>query len=215
MYRLHGFFTQNSMKPLYVLEELGVDYKFHFIDLAKGENRSEEFLAMNPVGKVPVLEHDGNFLFESGAICRYLPNVEQSALYPADPLKRARVDQWMDFFSCHLGRNLSTIFFEEIIKPGVGLGTPDEDAVEEAHKFSRQQLRMLEGWLGHEAWLANDTLSVADLFALAYIEQVRIIKFPLDDFPRVQEWFSRLEALDSVARARARVAPYMAAHDAA
>ena len=41
MYRLHGFFTQNTMKPLYVLEELGVDYEFRFVDLVKRENRTD------------------------------------------------------------------------------------------------------------------------------------------------------------------------------
>ena len=68
MYRLHGFFTQNSMKTLYVLEELGVDYEYVYVDLAKGENRTEQFRRMTPAGKVPVLEHDGEFLFESAAM---------------------------------------------------------------------------------------------------------------------------------------------------
>ena len=72
MYRLHGFYTQNTMKTLYVLEELGVDFEYCFVDLMKGENRTDAFRAMTPVGKVPVLEHDGEFLFESGAICRYV-----------------------------------------------------------------------------------------------------------------------------------------------
>jgi len=93
MYRLHGFFTQNTMKPLYVLEELGVDYEFHFVDLVKRENRSDEFQKMTPASKVPVLEHDGEYLFESGPICRYVSSVEKSPLYPADKLQRARVDQ--------------------------------------------------------------------------------------------------------------------------
>ena len=82
MYRLHGFFTQNSMKPLYVLEGLGVGFEFCYVDLMTGENRSEAFRAMTPVGKVPVLEHDGEYLFESGPMCRYVASVEKSPLYP-------------------------------------------------------------------------------------------------------------------------------------
>ena len=54
MYKLHGFFTQNSLKPLYVLEELGVDYEYCFINLMKLENRTDEFRAMSASGKVPV-----------------------------------------------------------------------------------------------------------------------------------------------------------------
>jgi len=211
MYKLHGFFTQNSMKPLYVLEELGVDYEFCFVDLQKGDNRSESFLDMNPVGKVPVLEHDGEFLFESGAICRYLGTVEKSALFPADKLQRARVDQWMTFFTCHPGRWLSKIFFEQVIRPRANLGETDEAGCEEAVKFVHQQLQLVEDWFEHTDWLANDALSIADVFAFAYVEQSHYINFPLGDYPRVLAWFKRLEARDSTVRARALVQPYMQA----
>ena len=68
MFRLHGFFTQNTLKAMYVLEEVAPDFEFQFVNLAKGEQKSDAFAKMSPIGKVPVLEHDGEFLFESGAI---------------------------------------------------------------------------------------------------------------------------------------------------
>ena len=211
MYRLHGFFTQNTMKPLYVLEELGIDYEFCFVDLERGENRVESFRKMNPAGKVPVLEHDGEFLFESGPICRYVSSVEKSPLYPADKLERARVDQWMTFFTCHPGRWLTNIFFEKIIKPRAGLGETDVAGCEKAAQLAHQQFRIVEDWFEHTDWLANDALSIADPFALAYVEQVHAIDFPLDDYPRLRTWFERLEARDSTARAREQVRSYMQA----
>ena len=211
MYRLHGFFTQNTLKPLYVLEELGVDYEYCFVDLVKQENRSDEFRKMTPAGKVPVLEHDGEFLFESGSICRYVASVEKSPLYPADKLQRARVDQWMTFFTCHPGRWLTRLYFEQVIKRAANLGEPDAAACEEATKFAHQQLRIVEQWFEHTEWLANDAFSIAEPFALAYLEQVRAINFPLNDHPRVMAWFERLEARDSTARVRARVQPYVQA----
>lgn len=209
MYLLHGFYTQNTLKTLYVLEELGEDYQFQYVDLFKGENRSEDFQKKTPIGKVPVLEHEGRFLFESGAICRYLANKAQSPLYPDEAMQRAQVDQWMDFFSCHLGRWLSTIFFERIIKTAANMGETDPAAVEEAINFVNQQLRILDNRFESTDWLANDALSIADLFALAYMEQVHAIDFALDDYPRVQTWLSRLESLDSTNRARAQVQTYM------
>ena len=208
MYRLHGFFTQNSMKTLYVLEELKADFEFCFVNLATGENRTAAFKAMTPIGKVPVLEHDGQFLFESGAICRYVASVEHSPLYPADKLQRARVDQWMTFFTCHPGRWLSEIFFEKVIKPKANLGEPDAAACEKAANFAQQQLKQVDAWLERNTWLANDTFSIAEPFALAYLEQTRAVGFPLSDFPRVQAWFDRLEAREGTARARALVQPY-------
>ncbi len=211
MYRLHGFFTQNTMKPLYVLEELEVDYEFCFVDLAQGENRADSFRKMNPAGKVPVLEHDGEFLFESGPICRYVSSVEKSPLYPADKLERARVDQWMTFFTCHPGRWLTNIFFEKIIKPRAGLGETDVAACEKAAQLAHQQFRIVEDWFEHTDWLANDALSIADPFALAYVEQAHAIDFPLDDYPGLRAWYQRLESRDSTARARAQVQSYMQA----
>jgi glutathione S-transferase len=160
---------------------------------------------MTPVGKVPVLEHDGQYLFESGAICRYLANVEQSALYPEDKLQRARVDQWMDFFTCHLGRWLIKLYFENIIRPRANLGEKDEAGCEEAVKFAHQQFKLLDDWFENRTWLANDALSIADLFGLAYVEQVHSIDFPLDNYPRVKSWLDRLEGRASTARAQARV----------
>lgn len=205
MYRLHGFFTQNTMKTLYVLEEVGVDYEFCYVDLMQGENRKDEFRRMTPIGKVPVLEVDGEFLFESGAICRYVANAEHSILYPEDKMQRARVDQWLDFFTCHLGRWLTTMYFNLVIKPQAGLGEPDAAACEEAAKFAHQQLRILERWFENSHWLANDALSIADMFALAYIEQVGDIDISLEDYPRVGAWYERLDSRDSAVRARGRL----------
>jgi len=209
MYRLHGFYTQNTMKTLYVLEELGVDFEYVFVNLMTGENRTDGFRAMTPVGKVPVLEHDGEFLFESGAICRYVASTEHSPLFPADKLQRARVDQWMTFFTCHPGRWLTDIFFEKVIKPKAGLGEPNPEACEKAEKFAHQQLKLLDKWLGKNDWLANDAFSIAEPFALAYLEQAHAIAFALDHHPRVWDWFERLEERESTARARARVAQYV------
>ena len=211
MYRLHAFFTQNSMKPLYVLEELGVEFEYCYIDLMTGENRTETFGAMTPIGKVPVLEHNGQFLFESGPICRYVASEEKSPLFPADKLERARVDQWMTYFTCHPGRWLTSIFFERIVKPKANLGETNEAACEEAAQFVNQQFANLEVWLGQNSWLANDAFSIADCFALGYMEQVNFIGFGLDDYPNIQSWFAQLEALESTERARARVRPYMQA----
>ena len=205
MYHLYGFFTQNSMKALYVLEELGVDFEFIFVDLARLENKSDEFQRKTPMGKVPVLEHDGAFLFESGAICRYLANVENSSMYPQDKLKRAYVDQWLDYFSVHLGRWLSTLFFEQIIKEKAGLGKPDSVACEKAMVYAHEQTATVNVLLKDSKWLANDELSIADLFAFAYIEQFRAIGFPLNDYPQVRAWFDRIEGRASINRARAHV----------
>jgi len=205
MFRLYGFSTQNTLKTLYVLEAVGADYEYEFVNLAKREQRQEQFLQMNPVGKVPVLEHDGEYLFESGAICRYVANVMDSPLYPANKLQRARVDQWMDFFTCHLGRWFTILYYENVIKLKFKLGDADEDSVAEALKFANQQLAMLDKQLAATDWLANDAMSIADLFAYAYIEQYRAVDFSMDDYPHVLAWINTIDSLDSIKVARERL----------
>ena len=203
MFHLYGFFTQNSLKALYVLQAIGEPFEFHFTDLSKGEQRTDEFAAMTPMKKVPVLKHGDDCLFESGAICRYVANVSHSPLYPDDAMARGRVDQWMDFFTCHLGRWFTTMFYENIIKPKFGLGEPDAPSLEEANKFAAIQLKVLEKHLSDCDWLANDALSIADLFAFAYMEQHRAVDYSLAAYPNVSAWFERVEALDCIREARA------------
>jgi len=202
MYRLYGFSTQNTMKVLYVLEELGCNFEFKTVDLSKGEQRKPEFLKINPVGKTPALQHNDFCLFESGAICRYLANVEESSLYPEDKMKRAQVDQWMDYFTSHLGRWLSSLFFEQFIKPGFGLGTPDEAKCKEAEKFARDQFVAVEQCLGESTYLVGEELTIADLFAFAYIEQVQALKFDISAYPNVQTWLNKIEKRESIQKAR-------------
>ena len=202
MFHLYGFSTQNTLKVLYVLAELDAEFEFHFVDLGKGENRSEEFRSRTPVGKVPLLEHDGRTLFESGAICRYVANVSESPLYPEGKMDRAQVDQWIDYFTCHAGRSLTTLFYEQVIKPKYGLGDPDAAKVAEAVEMATSSLKAVERHLKSNDFLANNALSIADLFAFAYVEQCRDIDFSLDKLPAVTAWKNRIESRGSIARAR-------------
>ena len=205
MYRLYGFSTQNTKKVLYTLEELGAKYEFEFMNLFEGGQRKPEFLAKNPTGKVPLLQHDDDHIFESGAICRYVANVSDSKLYPQDKLQRAKVDQWMDFFSVHLGRWYNTLYFQSVLKVKANLGETDEAQCEEARKFIARESKMLNRWLGDHKFLTGEELTIADLFAFAYVEQAFDCKLSLDEYPQVKRWFESIESLESVGRARQKL----------
>ena len=135
--------------------------------------------------------------------------VAASPLYPADKLERARVDQWMTFFTCHPGRWLTKLFFEKVVKPVAGMGEPDAAACEEAVRFAGEQLKMVDDWLDGREWLANDAFSIAEPFALAYVEQARAVDFPLEGYPQLRTWLERLDGRNSTIRARALVKPHM------
>lgn len=96
---LHHAVPSRSSTVLWMLEELGVPYELHVLDLKAGDQRKAGYLAINPMGKVPALEHDGTLITEVGAICAYLADAFPAAgLAPAigDPLRGPYL-RWMFF----------------------------------------------------------------------------------------------------------------------
>src|SRR4029078_6875036 len=100
-----------------VINELGTAVEVIDVDLRSGGNRTKEFLALNPNGKVPVLV-DGDFvLWESRAINAYLAATKpEHGLYPADHRKRAIVDQWSYWQAVHFGPAVQRVAFERLLK---------------------------------------------------------------------------------------------------
>lgn len=97
--KLHHAAPSRSSTVLWMLEEVGEPYEIHVLDLKKGEQRLPAYLAINPMGKVPALEHDGALITEVGAICLYLADAfPKAGLAPAigDPLRGPYV-RWMFF----------------------------------------------------------------------------------------------------------------------
>ena len=202
MLKIYGFNSQNNKKVLYVAEELNLPYQFKNVNLMERENRTEEFLSMNPVGKVPVIEHNGKFLFESDAICRYLADTADSPLLPLDKFQRAQVEQWMGFFSNHLGHWLNSLYFEKVMKKNFKIGETDEKVCEEADKFSLIQLKVLEKEMAKRDYIASDSLSIADLCAYAYIEQMDELQMSFDLFPSILKWKKEIASRSSINQAQ-------------
>ncbi len=207
MYRIHGFnLSFNAWKVLYVAEELGIEYEYVALDPMKGEHKSPEHLKRHPLGKTPTLDHDGRYLFESGAICRYLAAVESSALYsPGDAYRRALIDQWIDYFSCHLGRWLGTLLFERVFREQFGMGPKNADSEKEALGFIEQQMACVNDRLAGRPYLAGSTLTIADPFAFAYVETCETSDCSLDPYPNVAKWLDSYRGRDAVKRARAKL----------
>ena len=207
MYKIHGFnLSFNAWKVLYVAEELGIEYAYTALDPMKGEHKSAEHMKRHPLGKTPTLDHDGRYLFESGAICRYLAAVEKSALYPPDDAyQRALVDQWMDFFSCHLGRWLGTLLFERVFRERFGMGQKNADVEKEALGFIEQQMACVNDQLAANPFLAGRALTIADPFAFAYVETCEMSDLPLGAYPHLAKWFDSYRGRDAVRRAHAKL----------
>jgi glutathione S-transferase len=199
--------SPNALRVRAAASELGIDLEIIDVDLRKGENKTESYLAMNPNGKVPVLV-DGDFvLWESRAINAYLASVKpQAGLYPADAKKRAIVDQWSYWQAVHLGPTIQRIVFERMLKPMFGMGEPDETAIEPQLKDLAQLMPILDAALAGKDWIAGE-LSLAD-FALASTFIYRAgSNISLSDTPNIAAWLDRMEARPSW---QAAVAPLQA-----
>jgi glutathione S-transferase len=204
MYELHTFaIAANSFKPVVVAEELGIDYEHIVYDPQQGEHKNLEQIARHPLGKVPTMTHDDKSLFESASICRYLATVENSELLPTDTYKRAEVEQWMDFFSKHLGRWTTVLYFEKKIKPVLGREA-DPVTMDEAMRFGQEQAAAVDRILGERTYLCGDTITLADIYAYAYMRYSDDVGLSLDPYPNLKRWHDTIKARPRVAAAEAK-----------
>lgn len=183
--------TLNPRKACAVARHLEAPVEFVRVDLGKGEHRSPAFMALNPNAKVPVLEIDGESLWESNAIMCRLAQAMESDLWPADA-RQIEVLRWLCWDMQHFSKYAGNLYFEYIIKPIFDIGPPDGPAVEEATGYVRRYAAVLNDHLRGRRWLVGDSPTVAD-FAVAvtlpYAEQAHI---PLKEFPEVERWHDRL-----------------------
>jgi glutathione S-transferase len=119
MLKIYGSVRSRAIRVLWVLEELKATYEWIPIDLAKGQNKTLEFLRLNPSGKIPVCDHDGFILCESSAICTYLADQhpEDQMVPLVGTRERAEYDQWVSFGLCELDAHLWTIARHSSIYP--------------------------------------------------------------------------------------------------
>ena len=181
-------------------EELGLDYEYVHVNLGKLENKTPEFIAMNPMAKIPVLKHDELTLIESGAICRYLARVNDNRLYSADPVVAARIDQIMDVMSNHIGQHLGVHFWQEIIVPTYFKKEPKQSALAEAKGFLESQLPYLDATLAQTRYLCGDEVTIADTFAYAYFEVTEHTSADISAFEHLTKWYQDFKQRPSVAR---------------
>lgn len=193
MLKIYGYQTLNTTKVLLTAEELNLNFDYVHVDLAQQENKTPEHLARHPLGKTPVIEHDGRLLFESNTICRYLAAMETSTLYAGNYLQKAQINQWVDFVTQHAGKWISTFYFEECIRPNFMRQAANKAAIEEAQGFLNEQLPMLEKQFTDHRYLAGEAMSIADIIAFSYINTHEVTSLNLDNYPNMMKWYQGLK----------------------
>ncbi len=202
MYHIYGMPKTRATRVVWALEEIGAEYCYHLIDLAKGEGRSPDFLKLNPSGKVPVLRDGKLLLTESAAICTYLADQNpESQLAPAvGTVQRSQYDEWCYFILTELEQPLWTIHRHRFVYP-------KEKRVKQilevaAWEFQRA-INVLIKKLGPRDYLVGENFSIADLLLTHTLIWACVYKLDLDH-PQLESYLQRISGRPALVRAKER-----------
>ncbi len=181
-------------KVRFVANYLGLDSELVTLNPMAGDLQSEDFLKINPIGKMPAIV-DGDFcLSESGAIIRYLASKANSDIYPTDPKQRAVIDQWIDFGSMHVGASFIKVFFNLAFAEKIGM-EKDQRSMEEGKAWLLDRfLPILEKRLSENIFLTGAQFSLADLNLLAYLDLAEPANIDLTVYPSLSAWLTNLRS---------------------
>ena len=180
----------NGYKVRLLLHQLGTPFELVEVDILKGESRTPEFLAMNPNGRIPLLEvAAGTFLPESNAILFYL--AEGTPYLPADRLGRAQVLQWMFFEQYSHEPNIATARFW---LRHIEMTDERRAALAQKQKLGRDALGVMERHLDGRGWFVGKRYSIADIALYAYTHVASQGGFDLAPYSHVRGWLARVAA---------------------
>jgi GST-like protein len=205
--QLYSLPTPNGVKVSIMLEEIGLPYEVHLVDFGKDDQKTPEFLSLNPNGKIPaILDPDGPGgkpfgLFESGAILQYLAE-KTGKLLPADPARRWQTIQWLHFQMGGIGPMFGQLgFFHKFAGKEIADKRPLERYVAE----SKRLLGVMDSHLAGRQWFMDDDYSIADISMLGWVRSLvgfygarELVGF--DGFARVAAWLDRGLARPAVQR---------------
>ncbi len=204
MLDIYAFATPNSIKVPIALEELGLDYALHAVNVRNGEQKAPNFVALNANGKVPVLVDssagDAPFvLTESAAILIYLAE-RAGKLLPTTGDARARVFEQLFFHASGLGPAFgqSGFFLRQA-------QVPQPLAIQRFSSEAKRTLSVLDGVLTTRRCAAGNDFTIADIAHFGWLWRREFAGVSFDNSPHVARWYEEIAARFAVQRAIARV----------
>lgn len=200
MLTIYGVYRSRATRPLWLLKEIGVPFQhvpviqaYRLPDPQAADapfnTRSDEFLTVNPLGQVPVMEEDGLILTESLAITQYLAKVHGGALGPQSPAEDALTDQWTLMAATSVeGPAL------EIQQTRAQGDTPEAQAhIQICAEKLRRPFAVLERHLARHDYLVGDRFTVADLNMAECVRYAQGHSALIAEFPRLGAWLGRCQ----------------------
>ncbi|MDP3897196.1 MAG: glutathione S-transferase N-terminal domain-containing protein [Mesorhizobium sp.] len=196
--QLYSFPTPNGVKVSIALEEIGLPYEPHLVDILNNETWTPEFLSLNPNGKIPaIIDPDGPggkpfALFESGAILLYLAD-KTGKLIPSDPALRYQTIQWVFFQMGGIGPMFGQMgYFLKF----AGKEIEDKRPLERYVNESKRLLGVLETRLEGRQWIMGDDYTIADISMIGWVRAVTVFydageHVGMAGMPNVSSWLER------------------------
>ena len=201
MIDLYTWMTDNGYKGRQALEESGLPYNLHLVNLPKREQFNPEFLKISPGHKIPaIVDSDGPggqriSLCETGAILKYVMEKADNGLYPKDPLQRLKVDQWL-FYGSSTFTTLAQQFGHFVVR-----SKEDVPAAKKLYTDTlKDMLSTLDRHLGENEYVAGK-YSVADISMYPDVHIHGVKDIGLDTYPNVKRWHDAIAARPQVQKA--------------
>ena len=182
----------NVQKVLWLVGELGLSHQHFPTGGDHGGLDDPSFLAMNPHGRVPVIDDGGVVVWESHAILRYLAaQYGGSEWWPASPADRAKADGWMDWAQTALQRDFLTgVFWGWYRTPEA---QRDNEAIQTALAACAEHFRLLDKLLAERPFLGGDNLSLADIPCGTHLYRYYSLEIDRPRTPNLEAWYARLQ----------------------
>jgi GST-like protein len=193
MIDLYTWSTPNGRKISIALEELGLAYETHPVDIGKNEQFAPAFLAISPNNKIPAIveRDDGQSIFESGAILMYLGD-KTGRLYPSEAKARIRIHEWLMWQMSALGPFLGRAHYFLHFNAGKA---PFADAWFEAE--ANRLYGVLDRLLEDRQYMCDD-YSIVDIATFPWIARFEWQRIDLNDYPNVKRWYLEIAGRPAV-----------------
>jgi glutathione S-transferase len=187
--------SPNSKRARVCAAELGIPVELATLDFAKGEQRSPDYLALNPMGKVPTIS-DGSFvLWESMAILHYFAAQRPGALWPAELRAQSDALRWLFFCSCHIDAHFNTLVGERLFKAQRNQ-SPDPSLVAHAVESLGRYLAIVEQQLIGREYIAG-AFGIVDIAMGCTLAAAPAVQLDLAPYGNVRAWLARLQSRPS------------------
>ena len=197
MLKFYAFATPNNLKPVIMMEELGLEYELHSVNIRQGEQKADAFQKLNPNAKVPVLvDPEGRskefVLTESAAILVYLAE-KYGKFMPATVEEKARVFEQLFFHASGISPAFGNSgFFQKLAAEKIPM------AIDRFHAEAKRLTGLLDIVLTNQEYVAGNDYTIADMAHFGWMWRSAFAGIDLADYPNVERWYDQVASRPAV-----------------